>query len=47
MPVEEVWGVGRKIHRHLNGIGIKNAYELSQLDLNFIRSKFNIVIYLP
>ncbi|MFL2775825.1 MAG: translesion error-prone DNA polymerase V subunit UmuC [Gammaproteobacteria bacterium] len=44
MPVEEVWGVGRKIHRHLNSIGIKNAYELSQLDLNFIRSKFNIVL---
>lgn len=44
MPVGEVWGVGRKLNQHLNKMGIKTAYELSELDLNFARKKFNIVL---
>jgi DNA polymerase V len=44
MPVEEVWGVGRKLHQHLNKIGVTNAYQLAQLDLNYIRKRFNVVL---
>ena len=44
MPVEEVWGVGRKLHQHLNKIGVISAYQLAELDLSYIRKKFNVVL---
>ena len=43
-PIGEIWGVGRRLEKHLNAIGIRNAYELTQLDISYIRKRFNIVL---
>jgi len=43
-PVEEVWGVGRKISKRLNLIGIKNALQLAQSNTKFIRENFSVVM---
>ncbi|WP_373329943.1 Y-family DNA polymerase [Cronobacter turicensis] len=44
MPVEEVWGVGRRIARKLEAMGIKNALQLCDTDIRFIRKHFNVVL---
>ncbi len=38
MPVEEVWGVGRRIARKLEAMGIKNALQLCDTDICFIHN---------
>lgn len=43
-PVEEVWGVGRKISKRLNLMGIKNALQLAQSNTRFIRENFSVVL---
>ena len=43
-PIGEIWGVGRRLEKHLSAIGIQNAYQLTQLDLSYIRKRFNIVL---
>ncbi|PJZ04145.1 DNA polymerase V subunit UmuC [Pantoea rodasii] len=43
-PVEEVWGVGRRIGKRLNLMGIKNALQLSQANPKSIRSNFSVVL---
>ena len=43
-PVEEVWGVGRKISKRLNMMGIKNALQLAQSNTRFIRENFSVVL---
>ncbi len=44
MPVEEVWGVGRRIARKLEAMSIKNALQLCDTDIRFIRKHFNVVL---
>ncbi|EBX3037530.1 translesion error-prone DNA polymerase V subunit UmuC [Salmonella enterica subsp. enterica serovar Virchow] len=44
IPVEGVWGVGRRISKKLNALGIKTALELSEQSTWFIRKHFNIVL---
>ncbi|ECD5820137.1 DNA polymerase V subunit UmuC [Salmonella enterica] len=44
IPVEDVWGVGRRISKKLNALGIKTALELSDQSTWFIRKHFNIVL---
>ncbi|MCS3424348.1 DNA polymerase V [Rahnella sp. BIGb0603] len=44
VPVEEVWGVGRRISKKLNDAGIKTALQLAECDLWFIRKNFNVVM---
>ncbi|EKG0267735.1 Y-family DNA polymerase, partial [Salmonella enterica subsp. enterica serovar Anatum] len=44
IPVEDVWGVGRRISKKLNALGIKTALELSEQSTWFIRKHFNIVL---
>lgn len=41
-PVEELWGVGRRYAKKLNGIGIHTAWELCQLDDNWIRRNLTV-----
>ncbi len=41
-PVEEVWGIGRRISAKLNECGIFTAKELAQADTNWIKKKFSI-----
>ena len=44
MPVREVWGVGSRINKKLNGLGIKTALELAEIDTKLIKKKFSSVL---
>lgn len=44
VPVEDVWGVGRRISKKLNSMGIMTAKDLSEQDTNTIRKHFNVVL---
>lgn len=43
-PVEEVWGVGRRIAKRLDMMGIKTALQLAQANPSFIRRNFSVVL---
>lgn len=43
-PVEEIWGVGRKISKKLNTTGITTALQLARANPTFIRKNFNVVL---
>jgi DNA polymerase V len=43
-PVNEVWGVGRRITAQLNEGGIQTALDLVRLDAATIRSKWSVVL---
>jgi DNA polymerase V len=42
--VAEVWGVGRRMKMHLNGLGIKTAMDLAKADAWSLRKNFSVVI---
>lgn len=44
LPVDEVWGVGRRIGKKLEAMGIKTVLELADTDIRFIRKHFNVVL---
>ncbi|WGK60485.1 translesion error-prone DNA polymerase V subunit UmuC [Halopseudomonas sp. SMJS2] len=44
MPVDEVWGVGRRMKEHLGLMGIHTAWELAQADAWTLRKKHSVVI---
>ena len=44
MPIEKIWGIGRKLTAKLENIGIKTAYDLSQVDSRLIGDNFNVVL---
>ncbi|MBT8499988.1 DNA polymerase V subunit UmuC [Pantoea agglomerans] len=43
-PVEEIWGVGRRISKRLNLMGIENALQLSRAHPSLIRKNFSVVL---
>jgi DNA polymerase V len=43
-PVEEIWGIGRKLAPKLKQLGINTAYELSQYAPKLLRKTFGVVI---
>lgn len=43
-PVDEVWGVGRRLTKSLEIMGIKTAWDLAQADLAVIRKTFGRVL---
>lgn len=43
-PVEEIWGVGRRIAKRLNLLGIETALHLSRAHPKFIRDNFSVVL---
>ncbi|WP_392564188.1 translesion error-prone DNA polymerase V subunit UmuC [Orbus wheelerorum] len=43
-PVNEVWGIGRKLSKRLNELNIQTALDLSNLSPYEARQKFNIVL---
>ena len=43
-PVGKVWGVGRKLTRKLNALGVQTALDLCQSDAQDIRRQFNVVL---
>ena len=44
MPVREVWGVGSRINKKLNNLGIKTALDLAEVDTKLIKRKFSSVL---
>lgn len=44
MPVDEVWGVGRRMKEHLALAGIKTAWDLAQADAWTLRKRHSVVI---
>jgi DNA polymerase V len=44
LPVGEVWGVGRRISKKLETMGIKTILQLADTDIRFIRKHFNVVL---
>jgi DNA polymerase V len=43
-PVEEIWGVGRRIGKRLNLMGIENALQLARAHPALIRKNFSVVL---
>jgi DNA polymerase V len=43
-PVNEVWGVGRKLTEHLNKAKITNALQLADIDPQRIKRNFSVVL---
>ena len=44
MPIEKIWGIGRKLTAKLENIDIKTAYDLSRVDSRLIGDNFNVVL---
>lgn len=44
LPVDEVWGIGRRIGKSLQAMGIKTVLELADTDIRFIRKHFSVVL---
>ena len=44
LPVDEVWGIGRRISKKLDAMGIKTVLDLADTDIRFIRKHFNVVL---
>lgn len=44
LSVDEVWGVGRRISKKLEAMGIKTVLQLADTDIRFIRKHFNVVL---
>lgn len=43
-PVQEIWGVGRRIGKRLNLMGIENALQLANASPALIRKNFSVVL---
>lgn len=44
LPVDETWGVGRRIAKKLEAMGIRTVLDLADTDIRFIRKHFNVVL---
>ncbi|MCS5931276.1 hypothetical protein LNQ03_02770 [Klebsiella pneumoniae subsp. pneumoniae] len=42
--MDEVWGVGRRISKKLEAMGINTVLQLADTDIRFIRKHFNVVL---
>ena len=43
-PVEDVWGIGRRLGQHLRALGIQTALQLADSHPGWIRQRFNVVL---
>lgn len=43
-PIEEVWGVGRRLMERLNSLGIETVLELREADIQMLRKVFGVVL---
>ena len=41
-PVSDVWGLGRRISRKLEYIGVNTAYDFAELSKDYVRRKFHV-----
>ncbi|MBJ9238413.1 Y-family DNA polymerase [Citrobacter braakii] len=44
LPVYEVWGIGRRLGKKLDVMGIKTVLDLADTDIRFIRKHFSVVL---
>jgi DNA polymerase V len=44
MPVEKIWGIGKRLTARLENIGVKTAYDLTKIDSRLIGDNFNVVL---
>lgn len=44
LPVETVWGIGKRMQVHLNAIGITTAWDLASHDAWALRKRFSVVL---
>jgi len=44
LPVDEVWGIGRRLGKKLDVMGIKTVLDLADTDIRFIRKYFSVVL---
>ncbi|OEY71068.1 translesion error-prone DNA polymerase V subunit UmuC [Rheinheimera salexigens] len=44
VPVNEVWGIGRKLSKRLELLGITTALQLADADAKYIRQHFSVVV---
>lgn len=44
LPVEEVWGIGQRVAKKLDAMGIKTVLQLADTDIRFIRKHFSVVL---
>ncbi|WP_372997266.1 translesion error-prone DNA polymerase V subunit UmuC [Marinobacter sp.] len=43
-PVEDIWGIGRKLSARLNSAGIRTGLELADAETTWIRKEFSVVV---
>lgn len=44
MPVEKIWGIGKRLTARLESIGVKTAHDLTRIDSRLIGDNFNVVL---
>ena len=44
MPVNEIWGVGRRLNKRLLSQRVSTAFSLSQMDIGQVRKQFSIML---
>jgi len=44
LPVDETWGIGRRISKKLEAMGIKTVLQLADTDIHLIRKHFSVVL---
>lgn len=44
ITVDEVWGIGRRLHRHLNNMGIETVAQLKDCNAHVMRKRFNLMV---
>lgn len=44
MPVDEVWGIGRRMKENLEPLGVRTAWELAQCNPRTMGKKFSVVL---
>ncbi|MEH7391500.1 DinB/UmuC family translesion DNA polymerase [Bacillus sp. JJ1474] len=42
-PLKEMWGIGRRVEKSLNGMGIFNIGQLAKYDLEILEKKFGVM----
>jgi DNA polymerase V len=43
LPIEDVWGIGRRLSKRLFEIGVKTAYDFTQLNDDWVKKKMSVV----
>ncbi len=43
-PVQDIWGIGHRIGKKLNSLGINTALQLADMNSQFVRKNFNVVL---